>query len=104
MPAIVGRNSGNGYSNVYFQFNGAILVFHRWTGNGGDEDNEYLENQYSVYHDNLEGVMDLHISWSVYESGYVEVFNLEYPDGFNIQELKNVLEEELGIEMPTSRK
>lgn len=90
--------------NTYFSFNGAILVLHFWSGNGGDEENPYEEDSWTVYHDNLEGNKDLYIWWSKYESGYVDVHQVDYPEGFDIQELKKFLDYELGIEMPTSKK
>ena len=101
------RDSSSKYDfcqNTYFHFNGAILTLHHWAGEGGDEDNSYMVDQWSIYHDNLEGVKDLHISWSVYESGHREVVNFTYPDGFDLKGLKDLLDDELGIEMPTSRK
>lgn len=108
MSLIIAKNdcssSYDKCENTYFYFNGAILTLHRWSGNGGDEENPYMEDHYAVYHDNLEGEKDLHISWNIYESGYCEVINFTHPEGFNLQELKDLLDDELGIEMPTSKK
>ena len=108
MSAIISINdcssSYDKCENTFFWFNGAVLVLHHWAGEGGDEDNSYMVDQWSVYHDNLEGEKDLHISWNTYESGYCEVINFTHPDNFDLKELKDLLDDELGIEIPTSRK
>lgn len=108
MSTIIVKNDCSGTydkcENTYFYFNGAILVLHHWAGQGGDDENPYMVDQWSVYHDTLDGRMDLHISWNTYESGYIDVHSVDYPDGFDIQELKKFLDYELGIEMPTSKK
>ena len=91
-------------NNTYFSFNGAILVLHYWAGNGGDEENPYEEESWTVYHDDLAGNKDLLIWWSKYESGNVQVFTVDHPEGFDPEGLKEFLDYELGIEMPTSKK
>ena len=63
-----------------------------------------MEDHYAVFHDNLEGIKDFHVSWNIYESGRREVMNFTYPDGFDLKGLKEILDEEMGIEMPISRK
>lgn len=89
--------------NTYFHFNGTILVLHYWAGNGGDEDNAYDEQRWTVYHDSIEGIKDLYIRWSKYESGYVEVHSMNYPECIDVKELADVIKEEMGVEMPTTR-
>lgn len=89
--------------NIYFHFNGTILVLHYWAGNGGDEDNAYDEQRWTVYHDSIEGIKDLYIRWSKYESGYVEVHSMNYPECIDVKELADVIKEEMGVEMPTTK-
>jgi hypothetical protein len=89
--------------NTYFHFNGAILVLHYFEGNGGDEENPYMEYEWTIYHDALDGKKDLYIWWCNYESGHMRVHTVDYPEGFDIQGLRDLLEDEFGITMPTSR-
>ena len=70
---------------------------------GGDDENPYMEYEWCIYHDNLEGKKDLYIWWCNYESGHMRVHAVDYPEGFDIQALRALIENEFGIVMPTSR-
>lgn len=86
-------------TDTYLHHNDAVLLVHHWVG---ETTNGYLD-EWSVYHTLLSGEKDLEITWYIYQSGHVDVTACKYPKGFDIQELKEVIKEEINTIMPTNR-
>ena len=81
---------------TYLHLNGAVVLVHHW---GGETDDGYMD-EWSISHGLLSGEKDLSIIWYAYKRGYVDVSSYKYPEGFDIQKLREIIKEEFNIIVP----
>lgn len=90
-------DSKNEYiKDTYLHLDGAVLLVHHWFG---ETDDGYMD-EWSISHGLLSGVKDLSIIWYVYQRGCVDVALYKYPEGFDIQKLREIIKEEFNIIVP----
>jgi len=83
-------------TDTYLHLNGAVLLIHHWVG---ETDDGYMD-EWSISHGMLSGEKDLSIIWYAYHHGYVDVSSYKYPEGFDIQKLREIVKEEFNIIVP----
>ena len=74
-------------TDTYLHLNGAVLLVHHWVG---ETDDGYMD-EWSISHGLLSGEKDLSIIWYAYQSGCVDVALYKYPEGFDIQKLREII-------------
>ena len=61
-------------------------------------------DEWSIHRSLLSGKTDVIIIWYAYQRGYVDVASYKYPDGFDIQKLREIMKEAFNTIMPNDIK
>lgn len=97
MESIIGTTyKKDSETATYIHLNDVPLLVHHWCGETVDG---YMD-EWSIHHSLLSGKSDVIIIWYVYQRGYVDVASYKYPDGFDIQKLREIMKEAFNTIMP----
>nr|DAD62432.1 MAG TPA: hypothetical protein [Caudoviricetes sp.] len=85
---------------TYIHLNDILLLVHHWCG----ETDDGFMDEWSIHRSLLSGKTDVIIIWYAYQRGYVDVASYKYPDGFDIQKLREIMKEAFNTIMPNDIK